>query len=288
MSAVAFILLYGVSYGLVLCLVAIGLVVTMGLMGVINLAHGAFAAIGGYLAVCLMNSHGFPVILAIAVAVLLVMLLSVAIERLLIRHLYATSHLDQLLMTIGIDFIVVGCLTLAFGGNVYPVKVPPWLAGSVDLGFRSFEVYRIAVMIVCLIVILCLWIAFDRTTLGAKLRAAVDNRTMTEATGINVSRMFTLTFALGAGLASLGGAIGAPMIPLEPNYPFKYLVLVLIIVSLSGAGNVRAAVTVSVLVGIVDTAGRYLLPTFGGFTVYLLLVALMIWRRNGLFAGAAR
>ena len=284
MSVLAFILLYGASYGLVLCLISIGLVVTMGLMRVVNLAHGAFAAMGGYVAVALMNHAGLAFPLAILVAVAGVALFSIVIERAVFIHLYGASELEQVLMTIGINFIAVAALTLLFGTNVYPIRLPPWLAGSVDLGFRSFEVYRLLTTAVCVAVIAGLWLAFERTDLGARLRAAVDNRGMAQATGINVPRLFTLTFAVGSGLAALGGAIGAPMLPLEPLYPFKYLVLVLVVVALSGFGNVRAAVGVAVFVGIVDTAGRYFLPELGAFAIYILLIALMIWRRQGLFA----
>ena len=283
MSVLAFILLYGVSYGLVLCLISIGLVITMGLMRVVNLAHGAFAAIGGYLAVSLMGNAGLPFALAIAAAVGAVMLASVAVERAFYVHLYTAPELDQVLMTIGINFVVVAGLTLFFGTNVYPIRLPPWLAANVDLGFRSFDVYRVVTMAVCLVVIGALWLAFERTNLGASLRAAVDNRSMAQATGINVPRLFSLTFAVGSGLAALGGAIGAPMLPLEPLYPFKYLVLVLVVVALSGFGNVRAAVGVAVFVGIVDTAGRYFFPDFGAFIIYILLIVLLIWRRQGLF-----
>jgi branched-chain amino acid transport system permease protein len=284
MSVLAFILLYGVSYGLVLCLISIGLVITMGLMRVVNLAHGSFAAIGGYVAVSLMSNAGLPFAPAIGLAVVTVMLVGLAVERVCYVHLYAACELDQVLMTIGINFVVVAGLTLCFGTDVYPIRLPPWLAASVDLGFRTFEVYRIVTMVVCLVVIGALWFAFERTNLGARLRAAVDNRGMAQATGINVPRLFSLTFALGSGLAALGGAIGAPMLPLEPLYPFKYLVLVLVVVALSGFGNVRAAVGVAIFVGIIDTAGRYFFPDFGAFIIYVLLIALMIWRRPGLFA----
>jgi len=284
MSVVAFILLYGVSYGLVLCLISVGLVVTMGLMRVINLAHGAFAAIGGYIAIGLMTHVGLPFAAAVVAAVAFVAVLSLASEKVLFVHLYGAPELDQVLMTIGVNFVVVAALTLCFGPDVYPIRLPPWLSGSVDLGFRTFEVYRIVTMAVCLVVIGLLWVAFDRTNLGARLRAAVDNRGMAQATGINVPRLFSLTFATGGGLAALGGAIGAPMLPLEPTYPFKYLVLVLVVVALSGFGNVRAVVGVSIFVGIVDTAGRFFLPDLGAFIIYVLLIVLMIWRRQGLFA----
>ena len=283
MSTLAFILLYGVSYGLLLCIIAIGLVVTMGLMRVVNLAHGAFAAIGGYIAVGLMTEAGVAFPLAVAAAVLGVTAFSFAVERAFFVHLYGASELDQLLLTIGLNFLVVGALTLVFGPNIYPVKLPAALAGSVDLGFREFETYRLMVAGLCTAVIAVLWLGFDRTGIGARLRAAVDNRTMAQATGINVPRLFSLTFAVGSGLAALGGAIGSPMLPLEPLYPFKYLVLVLVVVALSGYGNIRASVGVSIVIGIAETAGRYFVPQQAAFVLYVLIVVLMVWRKDGLF-----
>jgi branched-chain amino acid transport system permease protein len=276
--------LYGLSYGLLLCIISIGLVITMGLMRVVNLAHGAFAAIGGYLAMGWLMPHGVPFGLAILVAVAAVAAFSLVIERLLYVHLYGASELDQVLLTVGINFIVVAGLTVAFGPNVLPTRLPPSLATSVDLGFRSFETYRLLLLGACVAVMAGLWLVFDRTTLGARLRAAVDNRTMTQAIGIDVPRLFSIAFAAGSALAALGGALGAPLLPLEPLYPFKYLVLVLIIVALSGFGNVKATLFVAILVGIIDTAARYFLPESGAFTIYLLLIGLIVWRPNGLLA----
>jgi branched-chain amino acid transport system permease protein len=288
MSTLAFVLLYGVSYGLLLCIISVGLVVTMGLMRVVNLAHGAFAAIGGYLAMGLLTPLGVPFGLAIVLAVVAVAAFAVVIERLLYVHLYGASELDQVLLTVGINFIVVAGLTLAFGPNVLPTRLPASLATSVDLGFRSFETYRLLVLGVGVVVIGALWLAFERTALGARLRAAVDNRSMTQAIGIDVPRLFSIAFALGSGLAALGGALGAPLLPLEPLYPFKYLVLVLVIVALSGFGNIKATLLVAVFVGIVDTAGRYFLPESGSFTLYVLLIVLIVWRPDGLLARRVR
>jgi branched-chain amino acid transport system permease protein len=283
MSVAAFILLYGISYGLVLCLVALGLVITMGLMRVVNLAHGAFAAIGGYIAVSLMQRAGVPFPLAVLCAVALVALFGVVAERVLFVRLYGRSDLDQVLVTIGVNFIVVASLTLVFGPNLISTQLPPWLKGNVDLGFRDFEVYRIVTTVVCVIVIGALWLVFDRTKIGAVLRAAVDNRGIAQATGIDVPRLFSGTFALGCGLAALGGALGSPMLPMEPLWPFKYLVLVLVVVALAGHGRIRASIAVAMLVGIVETGGRYLFPQYGSFFIYLLLIGLMVWRPDGLF-----
>jgi branched-chain amino acid transport system permease protein len=276
--------LYGVSYGLLLCIISIGLVVTMGLMRVVNLAHGAFAAIGGYLAMGLLTPLGVPLGAAIVIAVFAVGAFSIAVERLLYVHLYGASELDQVLLTVGINFIVVAGLTLAFGPNVLPTRLPPSLATSVDLGFRSFETYRLVVLAVCIVVMGGLWLVFERTSLGARLRAAVDNRSMAQAVGIDVARLFSIAFALGSALAALGGALGAPLLPLEPLYPFKYLVLVLVIVALSGFGNIKATVFVAMFVGVFDTGARYFLPDSGAFTIYLLLIVLIVWRPDGLLS----
>ena len=284
MSEVSFVLLYGTSYGLVLCLISLGLVITMGLMRVVNLAHGAFAVIGGYVAMALVTRAGVPFPLAVGLAVLAVAAFGLALERTLFRRLYGRSELDQVLVTIGVNFVVIAGLTLAFGPNLQDLPLPDYLKGNVDLGFREFERYRLVTMIVCTVVIGILWWTFERTRIGAVLRAAVDNGTMTQAIGINVPRLFAGTFALGCGLGALGGALGAYTLPLEPTWPFKYLVMVLVVVALAGQGQIRAALLVSLIVGIVDAGGRYAFPQFGGFFVYLLLVVLMIWRRDGLLA----
>lgn len=284
MSEVSFVLLYGTSYGLVLCLISLGLVITMGLMRVINLAHGAFAVIGGYVAMALVTRAGVPFPLAVVLSMLVVAAFGLGLERTLFRRLYGRSELDQVLVTIGINFVVIAGLTLAFGPNLQDLPLPDYLKGNVDLGFRDFERYRLVTMIVCMVVIGILWWTFERTRIGAVLRAAVDNAAMTQAIGINVPRLFAGTFALGCGLGALGGALGAYTLPLEPTWPFKYLVMVLVVVALAGQGQIRAAVLVSLIVGIVDAGGRYAFPQFGGFFVYLLLVVLMIWRRDGLLA----
>jgi branched-chain amino acid transport system permease protein len=283
MSVLAFIVLYGVSYGLVLCLIAIGLVVTMGLMRVVNMAHGAFAAIGGYLATDLAMHWSVPFPLAVFLAVAAVAIFSLFVERACFVPLYRAPELDQVLLTVGLSFLVIGTLSLVYGRNVYPLILPPWLQGSVNLGFRDFEVYRLVVVAISAAVVFALWLGFERTNIGAKLRAAVDNRSMTQATGINVPRLFSLTFALGSGLAALGGALGAPMLPLEPYYPFKYIVIVLIIVALAGHGSLRGAIGVSIMIGVIETAVRLIWPELGAFLIYLVLIVLIVWRREGLF-----
>lgn len=283
MTSAAFILLYGISFGLVLCLIALGLVITMGLMRVVNLAHGAFAAIGGYLTIHLMQGNGWPYALALAAAVLAVAAFGLLIERLLYVYLYQRPQLDHVLVTIGLNFVVIAILTMLFGPNLVRMDLPPALKGNVDLGFRDFEVYRVVTSVICLLVLAALWWVFDRTGFGARLRAAVDNPSMAQAVGLNVPLLFSGTFVLGCALAALGGALAAPMLPMEPMWPLKYLVLVLVIVALAGHGQIRASVGVALVVGLVETAGRYLFPEAGAFFIYLLLIVLMVWRQEGLF-----
>ena len=284
MSIVIFILVYGISYGLILCLLSIGLVVTLGLMRVVNLAHGAFAAIGGYVAVSLGAKLALPFPLAVTVAVVLVGALSLVLERLFFVQLYGSTELNQVLQTIGLTYIAIGIFALTFGPNVFPVKLPSYMLGSIKLGQVDLEAYRLVVATVSLAILATLWMVFDRTNFGARVRAAVDNPSMAEATGINVRHLFSVTFALSAALAALGGAIGSAMFPLEPLYPFRYIVLVMMVVVLSGRGNIKAATVVSIVIGISETGVRLLLPEIGSFLIYLVLIALVVWRPDGLYA----
>ena len=284
MSIVVFILVYGISYGLILCLLSIGLVVTLGLMRVVNLAHGAFAAIGGYVAVSLGAKLALPFPLAVTVAVVLVGALGLVLERLFFVQLYGSTELNQVLQTIGLTYIAIGIFALTFGPNVFPVKLPSYMLGSIKLGQVDLEAYRLVVATVSLAILATLWMVFDRTNFGARVRAAVDNPSMAEATGINVRHLFSVTFALSAALAALGGAIGSAMFPLEPLYPFRYIVLVMMVVVLSGRGNIKAATVVSIVIGISETGVRLLLPEIGSFLIYLVLIALVVWRPDGLYA----
>jgi branched-chain amino acid transport system permease protein len=282
MAILNFILLYGVTYGVVLFIIAVGLVVSLGLMRVTNLAHGIFAAAGGYLAFTMTNVFAMPFFFAIAASVVIVAAAGVLLEKGFFVHLYKSSELDQVLMTIGLCFIGIAALSMAYGPNVLPVRLPQALAGNTEVLGRAFPVYRLFVLAVGVAIIGLLWFIFDRTAFGARLRAAVDNRGMAEAIGINVDRYFSIAFAAGAGLAAFGGAIGAAMLPIDPLYPFKHLPLFLTIVALSGFGNIKASLVVAVLVGLLDTAGRYFFPQLGAFTVYVLVIGLMLWRPDGL------
>ena len=277
----SFILLYGVSYGVVLFTISVGLVVTLRLMRVVNMAHGAFAAIGGYAFVELMIRLHVPFALALPLAVLAVVIVGLALERVIFAHLYGAGDLDQVLITIGVAFVAVAGLNLAFGPDIVTAPLPAMLAGNVDLGIRTFETYRIFVLVAGVALMAALWYLFERTPFGARLRAAVDNRGMAEAVGIDVRRLFSFAFALGCGLAAFGGALGYKILPLEPTYPLKYLALVLIVATLAGSRNVKASALVAILIGIIDEAGRFLYPPSGNFTIYLLVIAVMLWRNEG-------
>jgi branched-chain amino acid transport system permease protein len=276
--SVTFIAIYGVSYGMVLFLISIGLVLTMGLMRVVNLAHGAFAAIGGYLCVYLMNAWAVPMAAAIVAATILVAALSVVIERSIYTRIYRASELDQVLLTVGLLFVTAAVLNFCFGPNVMPSKLPALLDANVELMGRAVQVYRLFVVALGAAIVLLLWLLFDRTNFGALLRAAVDNRSMAEATGVDVGRLFSLAFALGGGLAALGGAVGYAMLPLEPLYPFKYLALIMIVVALSDFGGMKSAAPAAIAVGVVDTAGRFLAPNFGAFFIYCFLIIYLLLR----------
>jgi branched-chain amino acid transport system permease protein len=282
-KSVTFIAIYGVSYGMIIFLMSIGLVVTMGLMRVVNLAHGAFAALGGYVFTYLATTYAVPFWSALLISITVVVLFSVVLERTLYARIYASSELDQVLLTVGLMFVTVAGLNFFFGPNVQPSKLPPMLNSDIELLGRNVQVYRLFVIAVGVIVVAALWYLFDRTSFGARLRAAVDNRTMAQAVGIDVRRLYTIAFSLGSGLAALGGAVGYGVLPLEPLYPFKYLTIIMIAVTLSGFGNMKSAVLASLAIGVVDTAGRYFFPAFGAFFLYALLVVYLIARMDGGF-----
>ncbi len=281
-SGLTFVGIYGLSYGMILFLISVGLVMTMGLVRVVNMAHGVFAAFGGYIAVALMNSAGLPYALAIVLACAVAGLGSLVVERLFFRRLYGASELEQALLTIGLAFIGIASLNLLFGANVVSATLPAPLTANIDLLGRSVQVYRVFVIVLGFAVVLSLWYAIDRTTFGARLRACVDNAGMAEAVGINVRRLFAISYAAGSCLAALGGAVGAAILPLEPIYPFKYLVLILMVVVMSGKGQMMLAAAVSIFLGVVDTAGRFLYPETGSFLIYMVLLVYLIVRGNTL------
>jgi branched-chain amino acid transport system permease protein len=264
----------------------VGLSVTMGLMGFVNLAHGVFAMAGGYVMVKAMSGLGLPFIAAVAAAFIVVALASVVLERTLYARLYGASELDQVLLTVGLVFMAVAAANYLFGPLPQAVHVPEWLHGQVRLGFREFPAYRLFLIMGGAALVLLLWLGLERTTLGAQIRAAVDNRRMAQSVGIDTRRLFTATFALGSGLAALGGGLGADLLAISPGYPMEHLVYFLIVVAVGGLGSIRGPFLAALLLGIGDTACKYLVPELGSFFIFAATLVLLLWRPQGLFGRA--
>jgi len=278
------ILFDGLAYAMFLFVVSVGLSVTMGLMGFVNLAHGAFAMAGGYLVVTLTQSWGVPFVLALAIAFVVIGAVSIVFERTLYARLYKAGELDQVLLTIGLSFMAIAAYTYYYGPIPKSVPLPGWLEGQVDLGFRTFPTYRAFIIVIGAALIAILWYGFERTKLGAKIRAAVDNRRMAQSVGINVDRLFTLTFAVGSGLAALGGGIAIQLFGLNPSFALVYLVLFLIVVAVGGLGSVKGTLLAALVLGIFDTGGKYLYAEAGGFFVYAITVLILLVRPAGFYA----
>jgi len=276
------ILLDGTSYGMVLFIISVGLTVTMGLMRVVNLAHGAFAMIGGYIATVLVLKLGVPFLLATVLGAIAAGILGGLAEITVYRPLYRKGELPQVLLTIGLCFVAIAALTFFVGPTPLPAIVPAWLDQMVDIGFRLYPAYRLFLIVVGGLLAFIVWLIIERSLFGARLRAAVDDPQMARSVGMDVSRMFTITFVGGCALAGFGGAVGAGVLPLEPFYALRYLVYFLIVVAVGGMGSFRGSLVAALAIGIIDTAGRYTVPQFGGFLLYLLVFALLLWRPNGL------
>jgi branched-chain amino acid transport system permease protein len=280
---IANILLGGMAAGMVLFIVSVGLSVTMGLMGFVNLAHGGFAMIGGYVIVLAMNRLGIPFAVALVLGFVVVAAISVVFERLLYARLYRAPELDQVLFTIGLVFVMIAGITLAVGPETQPLTLPGWMQGQISLGFMNYRAYSIILIIAGAVIMLGLWLGFERTRMGAQIRAAVDNRRMAESLGINITRLFTLTFAFGSGMAALGGGIGAEFLGLDPQYPLKYLVYFLIVVAVGGLGRITGVFYASLIIGVMDFALKLYIPKGGTLFIYALTILLLLWRPQGLF-----
>jgi len=277
------ILFDGLAYAMFLFITSVGLSVTMGLMGFVNLAHGAFAMAGGYIVVSLTRSLGIDFVPSLLIASVLIALISVPFERGLYRRLYKSTDLEQVLLTIGLAFMAIATFTYFYGPIPKSVPLPHWLEGDVNLGFRSFPSYRAFLILIGAILITILWYAFERTNIGAKIRAAVDNRRMAESVGINVDRLFTLTFALGSGLAALGGGFAIQLFGLTPYFAVLYLVLFLIVVAVGGLGSLKGTLLAALVIGIIDTGGKYMFPQAGNFFIYAITVIVLLIKPAGFY-----
>ena len=277
------ILLGGFASGMVLFIVSVGLSVTMGLMGFVNLAHGGFAMLGGYAIVLSMKHWGLPFPAALVFGFFAVAAVSVVLERLLYAPLYRATELDQVLLTIGLVFTMIATVTLSVGPETQTVELPEWLRGQTDLGFIEYRTYSLALIVAGTALMIALWFGFERTRIGARIRAAVDNRRMAQSMGVDVGRLFTLTFALGSGLAAIGGGLGAEILGLDPQYPFRYLAYFLIVVAVGGLGRISGVFFAAILIGVLDFVLKIYFPKGGTLFIYALTLILLLARPHGLF-----
>ena len=277
------ILFTGTAYGMILYVISVGLSVTMGLLGVVNLAHGAFAMAGGYLLYELLGQSLLPFGIAVIASALIVAAISVVLERLLYSRVYKAGEFDQVLLTMGLIFVATAGAHLAYGPLPRTIELPQVFQGQIDVGWRTFPIYRLFVIAFGAATFLALWTSIDRSTIGARIRAAVDNRAMAEAVGINTKTLFTVVFAAGSALAAIGGGLGANMIALTPGYPLEHLAYFLIVVAVGGLGSVKGPFAAALLLGLGDSACKILAPQFGAFFVYIALFVLLLARPAGLF-----
>jgi branched-chain amino acid transport system permease protein len=273
----------GFAYGMLLFVLSVGQSVTLGMMNFINLAHCSFAMLGGYVTAILVNHYGWPFFATLPAAFIASALVSIVFERLLYRRLYRASDLDQVLLTIGIVFISVAVAAYLFTTAQQPVQLPPTLRRSIGFMGLNFAVYRLVLIAIALAVTAALVLGLEYTRFGAQVRAAVDNERMARGLGIDVDRAFAATFALGSGLAGLGGALAIEIVGLDPSFAFTYLVYVLIVVSVGGLGSVSGSFAAAAVLGISDVAGKYYVPQIGAFLIYLVMISLLMWRPAGLF-----
>ena len=273
----------GIASGMLLFLISVGLSVTLGLMNFVNLAHGAFAMVGGYVCVTLLNRLGVPFLLSLPLAALATAAVGVLLERVLYRRLYGATHLDQVLFSISLVFMSMAAASYFFGATQQPLQLPEFLRGQFKLPGLDMGVYRLFLIVISGLIAWGLQALVSGTRFGAQLRASVDNPRAARGVGINVERVFTLTFALGTALAGLGGAMGVEMLGLDPGFPVKYVVYFLIVVAVGGSGSITGSLVASLILGVVDVAGKYYVPEIGSFLIYAVMVVMLVFRPQGLF-----
>ena len=280
------ILFDGIAYGMLLFILACGLALTLGLMNFINLAHGAFAMAGGYVLIILSQRAGVPFVLCLPIAFVATAMIGALLERLLYRHLYGRTHLDQVLFSLGLVFMSVTGVQYLMGSGQQVVQLPDWLQGRVELLGTSMGVYRLFIIAICAVVAGLIQLSLTTTRFGSQLRAAVDDPTVARGLGINVPVVFAVTFAMGSGLAGLGGALGAEVLGLDPIFPLRYMIYFLVVVAVGGTTTITGPLLAALILGIADVLGKYYVPDLGAFIIYTLMVAILLWRPNGLFASA--
>jgi branched-chain amino acid transport system permease protein len=287
MTSVLTVLFNGVAYGMLLFIMSVGLSVTMGMMNFVNLAQASFSMLGGYIMVAVTQKLGIPFLASLPIAFVVVGIASLVIERLIFRHFYGTDDLTQVLLTIGLIFMSIAIVTYFWGSTYQQVSVPPWLTGQQEvLGF-TLERYRMFLVAVGTALAFVLVFGLERTRFGAIVRACVDNNRVARACGLNTELVFALTFAIGGGLAGLAGALSANLLGIDPNFPLRYLVYLLIVVSVGGMGTISGTLIAGLVLGIGDVACKYYVPQIGGFVIYAITVAVMLWRPHGLLGRRA-
>lgn len=278
------ILIDGIAYGMLLFVLASGLAVTLGLMNFVNLAHGAFALMGGYATALLMNRAGVPFLLTLPFAFLVPAVIGAVAERTLYARLYQRSHLDQVLFSIGLVFMVVTAADYFFGSQQQLISLPSWLSGRFELLGVPVGRYRAFLIVFCAALVIGLQLILTRTRFGSRLRAAVDNQRVARGLGINVGVIFASTFAVGSGLAGLGGALGVEILGMDPTFPLKFMVYFLIVVTIGGTTSLTGPFLAALIIGVADVAGKYYVPELGAFLIYLLMIVILILRPRGLIA----
>lgn len=273
----------GIAYGMLLFLMSVGLSVTLGMMNFVNLAHCSFAMLGGYVAITLMNTLGWPFLATLPAAFVAAAAASVVLERIFFRRFYRASDLEQCLLTIGIVFVSIAVAAYIYGTDQQPMQPPVYLRGSINVLGLDLAVYRLFLVAIALVITVALMVTVETTRFGAQVRAAVNNQRMARGLGINVDALFAITFALGSGLAGLGGALAIAMLGLDPQFALTYLIYVLIVVSVGGLGSIFGSLAAAMLLGISDIAGKYYVPAIGAFLIYLVMIVLLMWRPTGLF-----
>lgn len=286
LAPLAGILVDGLAYAMFLFISTAGLSLTMGLMGFVNLAHGAFAMAGGYVALIAMRELGLSFPAALAVTFVAVAAASILLERTLYARLYRAGELDQALFSIGLAFMAVAAASYLFGPSPQQFPLPGYLAGHIDIGLRMVPAYRAALIVTGFLLAIALWYGMERTLLGAKIRATESNRQAAQALGINVGLLFTFVFALGSGLAALGGALSIPLTGLTPSFALIYLVLFLLVVAVGGLGSVTGTFLAALTLGILDTAGKYFYPEASGFFIYAVALVVLLIKPTGLHGRA--
>jgi branched-chain amino acid transport system permease protein len=269
------ILFDGIAYGMLLFVVACGLAVTLGLMNFVNLAHGAFAMAGGYITVILVNRLGIPFLASLPLAFILTAAIGVVLERTLYVHVYARTHLEQVLFTIGLVFMSVAAVDFVMGSQQQFVSIPSYLQGQINLFGIGIGRYRLLIILICSVLTLFLQLSLAKTRFGSRLRAAVDDARVARGLGINVNAVFAVTFA-----------VGAEILGLDPIFPLKFMIYFLIVVTVGGTSSITGPFIASLLLGIGDVAGKYYVPQFGAFIIYIIMIVVLIWRPQGLFSRA--